>query len=194
MVGRVLHRIRRSRFDWQRSVRWYSRSFAASAGPCEPPCPRRRGLGGREHPARPGQPDQPGHRRLAAARAAAHRRADLPGPGPPPLTGRGPRCSPPPTIAGIAAWVSYWHMAGVAARYGETGASPYLLPLSVDGLIVVRQHLPGRARRPHLPAWKPKQPRPRRQPVTAAESAAQVAAHGTTFDPRPGRPRTRRHA
>src|SRR3954469_11044580 len=41
------------------------------------------------------------------------------------------------TIAGIAAWVSYWHMTGVAARYGETGASPYLLPLSVDGLIVV---------------------------------------------------------
>jgi len=40
-------------------------------------------------------------------------------------------------IAGIAAWVSYWHMAGVAARYGETDASPYLLPISVDGLIVV---------------------------------------------------------
>jgi hypothetical protein len=40
-------------------------------------------------------------------------------------------------IAGIAAWVSYWHMVGVAARYGEVGASPYLLPLSVDGLIVV---------------------------------------------------------
>src|SRR4051812_39099979 len=41
------------------------------------------------------------------------------------------------TTAGIAAWVSYWHMTGVAARYGETRASPYLLPLSVDGLIVV---------------------------------------------------------
>ncbi len=40
-------------------------------------------------------------------------------------------------IASIAAWVSYWHMAGVAAEYGETGAAPYLLPLSVDGLIVV---------------------------------------------------------
>ncbi|SNY58204.1 DUF2637 domain-containing protein [Paractinoplanes atraurantiacus] len=40
-------------------------------------------------------------------------------------------------IAGIAAWVSYWHMAGVATRYGETDASPYLLPFSVDGLIVV---------------------------------------------------------
>ncbi|GIF01592.1 DUF2637 domain-containing protein [Paractinoplanes rishiriensis] len=41
------------------------------------------------------------------------------------------------TIAGITAWISYWHMTGVAARYGETGASVYLLPLSVDGLIVV---------------------------------------------------------
>jgi hypothetical protein len=40
-------------------------------------------------------------------------------------------------IAGIAAWVSYWHMAGVAARYGETGASAFLLPLSVDGLVIV---------------------------------------------------------
>ncbi|ROO62988.1 uncharacterized protein DUF2637 [Micromonospora sp. Llam0] len=40
-------------------------------------------------------------------------------------------------IAGIAAWVSYWHMAGVASRYGETGLSAYLLPISVDGLIVV---------------------------------------------------------
>ena len=40
-------------------------------------------------------------------------------------------------IAGIAAWVSYWHMAGVAARYGESTSSAYLLPLSVDGLIIV---------------------------------------------------------
>ncbi|GAA5176932.1 hypothetical protein GCM10023322_00320 [Rugosimonospora acidiphila] len=40
-------------------------------------------------------------------------------------------------ISGIAAWVSYWHMVGVVARYGETGASPYLMPFSVDGLIVV---------------------------------------------------------
>jgi hypothetical protein len=40
-------------------------------------------------------------------------------------------------IAGIAAWVSYWHMQGVAFRYGETGSASYLLPISVDGLIVV---------------------------------------------------------
>ncbi len=41
------------------------------------------------------------------------------------------------SIAGIAAWVSYWHMAGVTARYGEVGAAPFLIPLSVDGLVVV---------------------------------------------------------
>ncbi|MEU4424826.1 DUF2637 domain-containing protein [Actinoplanes sp. NPDC024001] len=40
-------------------------------------------------------------------------------------------------IASIAAWVSYWHMADVISRYGETGASPYLIPLTVDGLVVV---------------------------------------------------------
>jgi Protein of unknown function (DUF2637) len=40
-------------------------------------------------------------------------------------------------IAGIAAWVSYWHMQDVATRYGETTTSAYLLPISVDGLIVV---------------------------------------------------------
>lgn len=40
-------------------------------------------------------------------------------------------------LAGIAAWVSYWHLVFAAAHYGETGAAPYLLPLSVDGLVVV---------------------------------------------------------
>ena len=40
-------------------------------------------------------------------------------------------------IASIAAYVSYLHMAGVALRYGERGAAPYLIPLSVDGLVVV---------------------------------------------------------
>ena len=40
-------------------------------------------------------------------------------------------------IAGIAAFVSYQHMAGVASRYCEVGVAPFLLPLSVDGLIIV---------------------------------------------------------
>jgi len=40
-------------------------------------------------------------------------------------------------IAGIAAWVSYWHMAGVASRYGESSDAAHLVPVSVDGLVVV---------------------------------------------------------
>ncbi|QGN49806.1 DUF2637 domain-containing protein [Micromonospora sp. WMMC415] len=64
-------------------------------------------------------------------------------------------------IAGIAAWVSYWHMAGVAARYGETAAgASYLLPISVDGLVVVASislveiagHIRGTATAPQLAA------------------------------------------
>ena len=47
------------------------------------------------------------------------------------------RLSATASIAAIAAWVSYWHMAGVASRYGEVGAAQYLIPLSVDGLVVV---------------------------------------------------------
>ena len=58
-------------------------------------------------------------------------------------------------IAGIAAWVSYWHMAGVCARYGESPVSARLMPLCVDGLVAVRLDQPGRARRPY--------PRPQRR-------------------------------
>ena len=41
------------------------------------------------------------------------------------------------TIAGIAAWVSYWHMVEVAVAHGEKTIAAHLLPLSVDGLVVV---------------------------------------------------------
>lgn len=41
------------------------------------------------------------------------------------------------TIGGIAAWVSYWHMAAVASRYGEQPTAAHLIPFSVDGLVVV---------------------------------------------------------
>jgi type IV secretory pathway VirB10-like protein len=81
-------------------------------------------------------------------------------------------------IAGIAAWVSYWHMAGVAARYGETGASPYLLPISVDGLVVVASvclvELAGRIRdaeRPEAATQAEADPE-----AVAAEQAAAAAA------------------
>jgi hypothetical protein len=53
-------------------------------------------------------------------------------------------------IASIAAWISYWHMAATASRWGESGSSAYLLPLTVDGLIVVasvsRVELAGKSR------------------------------------------------
>lgn len=109
------------------------------------------------------------------------------------------------TIAGIAAWVSYWHMAGVAARYGETGASPYLLPLSVDGLIVVASiclvELGGRISTLERSAEDPASPEPAADrpghaaaapatvaptataPVTAAPTVAPVAAAFDAFTP-----------
>lgn len=48
-----------------------------------------------------------------------------------------PRLLATAVIAGIAAWVSYWHMVGVALRYGEESGAAHMIPLSVDGLIVV---------------------------------------------------------
>jgi hypothetical protein len=76
------------------------------------------------------------------------------------------------TIGGIAAWVSYWHMVAVAQRYGETGPAPYLIPLSVDGLVVVASvclvELAGRIRAAEQPAGE--------HPVEAANPAAEPPA------------------
>ena len=40
-------------------------------------------------------------------------------------------------VAGIAAWSSWSHMVGVALHVGERPEVAYLLPLSVDGLLIV---------------------------------------------------------
>ncbi len=40
-------------------------------------------------------------------------------------------------IAAIAAWVSYWHMVHVALDAGEGTIAAHLIPLVVDGLVVV---------------------------------------------------------
>lgn len=40
-------------------------------------------------------------------------------------------------IAAIAAWVSYWHMVHVAGDAGEGQIAAHLIPLVVDGLVVV---------------------------------------------------------
>lgn len=84
-------------------------------------------------------------------------------------------------IAGIAAWVSYWHMAGVAAKYGEEGSVPYLLPISVDGLIIVASvslvELAGRIRVIESEGAKARAPK--------AASAAGTASNEATL-PGPG--------
>ncbi len=75
-------------------------------------------------------------------------------------------------IAGIAAYVSYFHMAAVAARYGESGLAPNLLPLSVDGLIIVASvsliELAGRVR-------AALDGRAEARPITGAAEAAESA-------------------
>ncbi|WP_082159211.1 DUF2637 domain-containing protein [Micromonospora sp. HK10] len=77
-------------------------------------------------------------------------------------------------ISGIAAWVSYWHMVGVAARYGETdAAASYLLPISVDGLVVVASislvEIAARIRTP------PTSPVNNPRPATPAEASPPTA-------------------
>jgi len=82
-------------------------------------------------------------------------------------------------IAGIAAWVSYWHMQDVALRFGETTISAYLLPISVDGLIVVASvslvELAGRIREVTEASARP----------APAQVAAQVVAPAPALVPAP---------
>ena len=92
-------------------------------------------------------------------------------------------------IASIAAWVSYWHMASVVARYGETGATPYLMPFSVDGLVIVASvclvELAGRIRT----AEQPQTPAPASPPADQEDwvitDAAPVARPGPALAPMP---------
>ncbi|MEU8332198.1 DUF2637 domain-containing protein [Micromonospora arborensis] len=106
-------------------------------------------------------------------------------------------------IAVIAAWVSYWHLVGVAARYGEADyGTAYLLPISVDGLVIVAsvslveisarirvtspqaaataatEHRPAPAPTAHAPDT----PTPASTYVGQSDNAASAASHA---DPRP---------
>jgi hypothetical protein len=40
------------------------------------------------------------------------------------------------SVAGVAAWVSYWHAVGVVSGHGEPGLTGHLYPVVIDGLIV----------------------------------------------------------
>jgi hypothetical protein len=96
-------------------------------------------------------------------------------------------------IAGIAGWVSYWHMAAVCSRYGESPSSAHLIPFSVDGLIVVAsvclvELADGvRTAEGKLAAWRPPAPAPVRdvqvdeQPAAAGVAAEADAAVATAL-------------
>ncbi len=95
-------------------------------------------------------------------------------------------------IAAIAAWVSYWHMAGVTARYGETAASAHLMPLCVDGLIVVASislvELAGHIRT--LDGAAPAAPQTMPAPARKAATASSPARTGGAAAGRPARAST----
>ncbi|MBO4161742.1 DUF2637 domain-containing protein [Micromonospora antibiotica] len=97
------------------------------------------------------------------------------------------------TIAAIAAWISYHHMVGVVARYGETGTVPYLLPLSVDGLIIVASvslvELSARRRESENPRPAPATATP---PPAAPTATAQPPVPDNTAPPHPN-PALERH-
>lgn len=56
-------------------------------------------------------------------------------------------------VAGIAALASYAHMRGLAVRYGQTEVIADLLPVSVDGMMVVATLALGDGRRHRWSAW-----------------------------------------
>jgi hypothetical protein len=46
-------------------------------------------------------------------------------------------------VAGIAAYVSYWHAYAVVRAYGETGITARLEPATIDGLVYASSMLSG---------------------------------------------------
>lgn len=60
-------------------------------------------------------------------------------------------------VAGIAGYASYWHQVHVATMAGERDELPYVLPFSVDGLLVVASVAMVDARsQGRKPSWKTK--------------------------------------
>ncbi|SNT30172.1 Protein of unknown function [Asanoa hainanensis] len=107
------------------------------------------------------------------------------------------RLSATALIAGIAAWVSYTHMVAVAARYGEHGLASHLIPLSVDGVVVVASvclvELAGRMRPDAAPVDAAPAPTPDADstgdaareagPNVAADTASEAVPHSSRKRP-----------
>jgi hypothetical protein len=54
-------------------------------------------------------------------------------------------------VAGIAAYISYWHAYAVVRQYGETGVTALLEPATIDGLVYASSMVILHAARHHLP-------------------------------------------
>jgi len=89
-------------------------------------------------------------------------------------------------IAGIAAWVSYGHMVSVAQHHGENSTSAQLLPLSVDGLVVVASvslvEIAARLRHATTPAMVAEEAPADDASEGAPEASAEVPAPGYRVD------------
>src|SRR6185437_2152540 len=73
-----------------------------------------------------------------------------PGPGPAAHASRSRR-APAPAVAGIAAYISYWHAYAVVRQYGENGVTALLEPGTIDGLVYASSMVILHAARHQLP-------------------------------------------
>jgi len=55
-------------------------------------------------------------------------------------------------VAGIAAYISYWHAYAVVREYGESGVTAQLEPITIDGLVYASSMVILYAARHRLPA------------------------------------------
>src|SRR2546430_9954969 len=54
-------------------------------------------------------------------------------------------------VAGIAAYISYWHAYAVVREFGESGATAFLEPATIDGLVYASSMVILHAARHRLP-------------------------------------------
>lgn len=75
-------------------------------------------------------------------------------------------------IMGVAGWVSYWHIVEVVLRGGESQATAYLMPATIDAMMLIASavylHRPKPVRKP---ARKPAAKRASVTPLHAARAA-----------------------
>lgn len=89
-------------------------------------------------------------------------------------------------VAGVAAWVSYWHLVELARMAGEEGIAAHLLPLSVDGLVIVASaYLSDSDTRPAPKAVPARKVVPAAPPVSRPSGPSPSAASPTAVVARP---------